>query len=1126
MSGRDGFRIRELPEDKRIARKGGKGGGGAAPPYKPVDYPNTMRSLSTAQIMEVLSEGVIRGPYYQRPGAPWYAYWQSVFLDGTPVADAAGNFNFNIVANDFRFGAPTQDPVAGFAMAEAEIAVGLEATDDHTPIVRRLSSSNISAVRITVRIPALYMTEDDGDVNATATGYEADYSIDGGSWTYGWSDEIFGKTISPYERAVRIQLPQASSTIDIRVIRTQVPARAGEANSIFWSSYTEIQDGMLSYDDTALIALSVDAEQFPSIPSRAYLLDGIQVLLPTNYDPYSHGYSGDWDGTWKTDWTNNPAWILYALLTNERWGLGRFLDVNLVDKWSFYEAAYSNDAEITNGAGGYEPRWRCNCVINTRQDAWQVLQAVASSMLGSLYFANGTVFLVQDRLTPADTRLFGPADVVNGIFDYTGTDYRSKFTAAAVTWIDPDDQYQPAVELVLDGTLVAQQGYKETQATAFGCTYRSQAIRYGRWLIYTSQFETEVVTFSVGLENADIRPGETISISDPSRVGARLAGRLLDDQGSDTVTLDRAPPIVIDTIGGWTLYFQVGSAAEAQKPTIVAALVTEVLPNNQLRLNNKPAGLDAGTMWLLSQSTAVVPTSWRVASVTDKGSGVYEVLATEYHREKYTYVDSGWLLPTPPFSLIPTGPIQPPSDINFAEVIYLDASGWPQFEVIISWTPAPDPRVSRYQLEMSGPNGDYRRFEVVGVAQEVPNMRQGQWQIVLRAFDNLGRKSQAVNFTFTPIGLSAKPLPPSALYITPQGGNLTTLAWTPTGEIDVVFYWVKWTRALTGATWARATTSIARVDRNTTQISTPTRSGTFMVKSIDSLGQESDDWAEAILEAQQTESSIFFDEAQQPTWAGTLGLWHRNIGELWLPPPPAPETVPPDVFPGERGLALNQTPTRVGVYGFDAGFDLGASTLVTMTGYVEGYGTTLGLTMSRWTPLASAVPLASGTHNSMSNWIPLAMANPLATGDSQQWDAHIEARVSPDGTSYGDWFPLKSTVITGQAFQWRMVGTLYDLLTTLRAVQAGVIIEVPLRSVQGNDVALDGTGHLVVTYVAPFLQTPTVQITARQTVSPGGNIVITESDRDHFKVEHRNAAGVATANSSIDYFVQGFGGHS
>src|SRR4029077_7318446 len=168
--------------------------------------------------------------------------------------------------------------------------------------------------------------------------------------------------------------------------------------------------------------------------------------------------------------TNNPAWVLYALLTNERWGIGRDIDALAVDKWSFYEAAIWNDGPVSDGKGGIEVRHTCNCVINTQQDAWVLLTAVASSMLATIYYASGTVFLAQDRLITNIERIFGPADVEDGLFQYVGTDYRSRGTAGAIQWNDPDDQYNPATELVQDPTLLAQQGYRETQQPAFGCT--------------------------------------------------------------------------------------------------------------------------------------------------------------------------------------------------------------------------------------------------------------------------------------------------------------------------------------------------------------------------------------------------------------------------------------------------------------------------------------------------------------------------------------------------------------------------------------------------------------------------------------------------------------------------------
>jgi predicted phage tail protein len=1127
---------RRIPDPRglpTIARKGaGKGGAPAAqtPPHQPTTSPNTLVSLSTARIAEVLSEGIVAGMHTTATNGQ---FWNSVYFDDTAVCDPAGNFNFTLFDGQFSYGYPFQDPLVGFPISESETVVGIK-TLYAIPIVRTLSDPRITTVRYTLEIPALYTQEGDGDVIPASVAYAFDVQIDGGVWTNAVTERIEGKTMSPYFVTVGVSTGgTATTSINIRLIRLDFNDMLTITNDLVWSTYTEVVDGLINYEDTCVIAVTVNAQEFPNLPQRSYLLDGILLQVPTSYDSRGHTDPGTWDGTFNVAWTNNPAWVLYNLIVNDRWGVGRDIDATAVDKWSFYEAQLYNDQYIPDGLGGYEPRWTCNCVINTRQDAWQVLSAVASSMLATLYFANGTIFLVQDRLIANPTRIFGPAEVEQGMFTYTGTDIRARWTAVPVGWVDPDDKYQAAVELVVDPALVAQQGYREApQQQAFGCTSRSQAIRVGRWFIYTSQFETEVVSFTVGLENADLRPGDYIAINDPGRAGARLAGRLLDDHGANTVTLDQAPAdLYAHPEYGWYLYVTVGSAAEGAKPIVYSVGVSSwVGTTGQLVVSGKPSptAFPVGSAWMLN-SPAVEPTPWRVNSIMDAGGSKYQVMATEYHNEKFDYVDYGWLRPEPPFSLLPTGPLLGPTNVTDTEYIYRDSAGLVQFGVVLSWTASSDPRVSNYQIEMSGPRGEYLRFSsLVGVTQDVPAMSQGPWKVQIRAFDNIGRRSAIIEYDFTPIGLSALPLAPTALYITPQGGNLSTLIWTVTGEIDVAYYWVKWTPKLTDATWERATTSIARVDYNTTQINTPTLAGTFMVKTIDSLGQESAEWAEAILQPQQTETSIFFDEHQEPAWAGDLGpYWHHNLDELVLPPPSAPEPLPPGIFASDRATVLNQSPTRVGIYSFDAGFDLGASTLVTMTGYLEGYGSfSHGDFMATWVPLAAQAPLAQGDHVSISDWIPLAMAQPMALGSSTAWDGRIEAQVSMDGTTYGDWFPLKSTVITGQAFRWRMVGAVYDLQTSMRVVQAGVIIEVPLRNVQGSDVAMDGTGHLTVTYVAPFLVTPTVQLTARQSLAPGGNVVITESDRNHFKVENRDASGAPHAGGSIDYFVQGFGGHS
>jgi len=75
-----------------------------------------------------------------------------------------------------------------------------------------------------------------------------------------------------------------------------------------WDLYTCVNPIHLSYPNSALVSVSVDSEQFSSIPTRAYDIKGIIVRIPSNYDPVTRAYAGLWDGSFKLAWTDNPAW--------------------------------------------------------------------------------------------------------------------------------------------------------------------------------------------------------------------------------------------------------------------------------------------------------------------------------------------------------------------------------------------------------------------------------------------------------------------------------------------------------------------------------------------------------------------------------------------------------------------------------------------------------------------------------------------------------------------------------------------------------------------------------------------------------------------------------------------------
>jgi len=492
---------------------GGKGGGGGG--RVAVESPDSLRSKAFARVLDLISEGEIVGLV---DGA------KSIYLDETPLQNEDGSYNFQGVELVTRTGTQSQSYVPGFPAVENETGVGVEVKASAS-VTRQISNPEIDAIRVRVSIPQL--TEQNisnGDLLGASVEYAIDVQSNGGGFVTYLTDTVSGKTTSKYERSYRVELT-GSAPWDIRVRRiTPDSTKAALQNKTFWESYTEIIDAKLRYPNSALVGIKIDSSQFNNVPRRAYDVKLLKVRVPTNYDPVNRTYTGIWNGSFKVEWTDNPAWCFYDLLTNDRYGLGGLIDQTQVDKWALYSVARYCDELVPDGFGGTEPRFTCNIYIQSRAEAYRVIQDMASIFRGMVYWQSGAVTVSQDA--PADpVYLFTPANVVGGNFVYSGSSAKARHTVALVSWNDPEDFYRQKVEYVEDAAGIARYGIIQTNITAIGCSSRGQANRVGRWLLYSEQSEAEVVVFKTGMEGAVARPGQIIQVADPVRGGARRGGR-------------------------------------------------------------------------------------------------------------------------------------------------------------------------------------------------------------------------------------------------------------------------------------------------------------------------------------------------------------------------------------------------------------------------------------------------------------------------------------------------------------------------------------------------------------------------------------------------------------------------
>ena len=599
----------------------GKGGGGGG--HTPVEAKESGRSKQLIKITEVISEGEIYG---LADGM------KSIYFDNTPVQNADGTFNFSNVQIEGRIGSQVQEVLPGFDTSEKEVTVGTQVRKA-LPITRTITDSKVSRLRLTLGVQALSKQEDNGDTNGTSV----NLIVYIGASSYPVT--ISGKYSSQYLQShIVTNLPPVPFTV--RVERTTEDSKSQRLqNNTIWSSYTEIIDTEFTYPNTALVGVKFDSEYFSNLPNRTYDVKGIKLKVPSNYNPETRTYTGMWDGTFKIDWSDNPAWVLYDLVTNKRYGLGQRLGDFGADKWALYQVAQYCDQLVPDGFGGKEPRFTCNAWLTEQRSAYDVINDICSIFRAMPIWNGRQLTVVMDR--PSDpVWTYTNANVQNGEFTYAYSAKKSRHNAIQVEYADKDNAYEKTIEYVSDDESIRINGLNVKKVTAFGCTSRGQAHRTGLWLLQTEKLETKTVTFTVGAEGLMHVPGDIIKIADVDYAGTNIGGRVLKIAGKK-VTLDREI-----TITGNSYFTYINSQAKHQDIKILSANGAEIT------LDREPVGLVEYGVWSLT-TQKINAQLYRAISVKEESKGKYTITALQHEPQKEAIVDSGAHFERVSFSEVP-----------------------------------------------------------------------------------------------------------------------------------------------------------------------------------------------------------------------------------------------------------------------------------------------------------------------------------------------------------------------------------------------------------------------------------------------------------------------------------------
>lgn len=1035
---------------------GGKSGGGSGGSV-PSEDPNTLRSNTTARVLDLISAGPVRGLV---DGA------KSIFFDGTPMQNEDGSYNFSGVSWDQRYGLPDQDYMPGFSAAEQESVVNVE-IKHATPIVRTFAGP-IDALRVTLSVPQLtYQDPTTGNMHGSSVALLIERRPSGTStWESVKTVTIEGKCVSTYQTAHRIELG-GEGDWDVRVSRvTADSTQVNLINATWWALATRIVDGKFQYNDSAYVGLTVDAQQFGNnAPTRAYELYGInEILVPVNYDPETRTYSGIWNGQFKAEYSDNPAWIYYYLLTSRRNGIGDRIDAAKVDKWALYQIARHCDELVPDGFGGMEPRYRFAYQFMASEDAVKVLQSIAASFRGQTYWSGGQLVTFADMPTdPAQDVIVSQANIKDGIITYEGVGYSARHSVAIVTWYDPSNQCKPTPELVEDPDLIAKYGWKPLNITAVGCCWRGQAHRMGKWALDTEKTGTITANYEAGWDHVSVVPGDIISVYDPHYESLRLSGRTVASD-SNSLTVD-APILIADGVD-YTLRVLMPDMTLAERTLNNFAGETDVLTFDD-PLPQQPV---SGAVWAVTASNRA-PRQFRVLSVKETQPGLFAVTALFHDPTKFARVEQDIKLEAPLYSPYVNTAIPAPINLALQQYVYR-ANGNTTPSATISWqAPASELPVAAFQLQIQPPDGNWGNVISLRVpSYDLIGLVPGRWNIRVRCVSFTGAPGPWATISRL-LNVSSNAPSDVTGFTMSLIGDMAVFKWDqPAASEDVDHYRMKFEPVTAGAGWASSIDLFPNLSGTTAQA--PAMVGTYLLKAVNSAGYECANAALAVTTSAALagiDTIETYDDA--PTWSGAKTNMVVVGSVLQL-----------DTNPD--GTVMSE-----GYYEIASSGDLGAVYAARLTAQVTAAG--------------------DNAANVMAKWDKLSDVESLSAIDPGQWGLELQLRITQDdpaspSAAWTNYNPFVVGDYTHRAWKLGARVTSNNANVNVKISSLAMIVGMKRRT-ESHTLTTDAAGSTV-TFAPAFYETPDFIFTPHD-LPAGGRFDVTGKSATGCTVRCYNSSG-------------------
>lgn len=691
--------------------------GGSSKPRTPVEMPDNLISKDKIKLLLAVSDGEVVNDFSLK----------QLHFGGVPVQNEDGTFNYDGVIAEFRPGTQTQDYIQGFSESSAEFQVAREVTNN-TPYTLTVSNKNLSAIRFRLLWPRVLTQKDNGDMVGSVVEYKIEMAVDGASYQTYLTGKIDGKnTTGGYDRSIRVNLPQNfTSQVLIRVSRVTPDADGVKVVDAFRvESYAEVIDAKFRYPLTAMLYVEFDSDLFQNqIPTISLKKKWKIIQVPSNYDPINRTYSGTWDGTFKWAWSNNPAWVLYDLIMNQRYGLDqRELGIP-VDKWSLYEVAQYCDELVPDNRGGMEPRYLMDVIVQSQVEAFQLVRDICSAFRGMTFYNGESLSIIVDK--PRDpVYLFTADNVVDGVFVRTFPSEKTMYTSCNVMFDDEENQYEQDVEPVFNPDAAMRFGHNPTSITAIGCARRTEANRRGRWILQTNLSAT-TVSFSTGLEGMIPSCGDVIYVADPhwqSAFNLVLSGRVMEVSGVQVFLAYRCDAkagdtLILNTDDGKPVRRTIANvSADGKTLTLNVGYNFDVAPDSVFLIESDQ----------LAAEQYVVT---RIEKGSDDDEFTFAITATQYDPNKYDAIDNGVITDGRPTSVVDPDSLGAPKDLTISSFSRI-VQGMSVETMVIGWSAVQYAKL--YEVQWRKDGGNWNNVPRTATTQvDIEGIYAGEYQARVR----------------------------------------------------------------------------------------------------------------------------------------------------------------------------------------------------------------------------------------------------------------------------------------------------------------------------------------------------------------------------------------------------------